>query len=72
MSYKIAGIDVHKKVLAVVVSNVEIETEYQFETLIRARSVVDRIRRFDFVPCLIPGRSWPGVSPSQNRRNTPS
>src|ERR1700686_852727 len=31
MSYKIAGIDVHKKVLAVVVSNVEIESEYQFE-----------------------------------------
>src|SRR5712672_2004425 len=31
MSYKIAGIDVHKKVLAVVVSDVEIESEYQFE-----------------------------------------
>jgi len=31
MSYRIAGIDVHKKVLAVVVSNVEIEGEYQFE-----------------------------------------
>ena len=31
MSYKIAGIDVHKKMLAVVVSNVEIESEYQFE-----------------------------------------
>ena len=31
MSYKIAGIDVHKKMLAVVVSNVEIEGEYQFE-----------------------------------------
>jgi hypothetical protein len=31
MSYRIAGIDVHKKVLAVVVSNVEIESEYQFE-----------------------------------------
>jgi hypothetical protein len=28
MSYKIAGIDVHKKVLAVVVSDVEIESEY--------------------------------------------
>src|SRR6476619_4632176 len=33
MSYKIAGIDVHKKVLAVVVSDVEIESEYQFERL---------------------------------------
>src|SRR5712691_6367700 len=30
MSYKIAGIDVHKKMLAVVVSDVEIESEYQF------------------------------------------
>src|SRR6476661_9166181 len=31
MSYKIAGIDVHKKMLAVVVSDVEIESEFQFE-----------------------------------------
>ena len=31
MPYKIAGIDVHKKVLAVVVSDVEIESEYHFE-----------------------------------------
>src|SRR6267154_2513219 len=31
MSYRIAGIDVHKKMLAAVVSNVEIEGEYQFE-----------------------------------------
>ena len=31
MSYRVAGIDVHKKMLAVVVSNVEIESEYQFE-----------------------------------------
>src|ERR1700681_4317329 len=31
MSYKIAGIDVHKKMLAVVVTDVEIESEYQFE-----------------------------------------
>src|SRR5205807_2021774 len=31
MPYRIAGIDVHKKILAVVVSNVEIESEYQFE-----------------------------------------
>ena len=31
MSYRIAGIDVHKKMLAVVVSNVEVESEYQFE-----------------------------------------
>src|SRR6476660_3362132 len=31
MSYRIAGIDVHKKILAVVVSNVEVESEFQFE-----------------------------------------
>ena len=31
MAYRIAGIDVHKKMLAVVVSDVEIDEEYQFE-----------------------------------------
>src|SRR6184192_1668006 len=31
MSYRIAGIDVHKKMLAVVVADVEVEGEYQFE-----------------------------------------
>src|SRR5207248_3789213 len=31
MSYRIAGIDVHKKMLAVVVSEVEIEGAYEFE-----------------------------------------
>jgi transposase len=31
MAYRIAGIDVHKKVLAVVVSEVEVDSEYQFE-----------------------------------------
>jgi hypothetical protein len=31
MSYRIAGINVHKKMLAVVVSDVEIDSEYQFE-----------------------------------------
>lgn len=31
MSYRTSGIDVHKKVLAVVVSDVEIENEYRFE-----------------------------------------
>ena len=31
MSYRMAGIDVHKKMLAVVVSDVEVEGEYQFE-----------------------------------------
>ena len=31
MSYRIAGIDVHKKMLAVVVSDVEVDSEFQFE-----------------------------------------
>jgi hypothetical protein len=31
MAYRIAGIDVHKKMLAVVVADVEAEGEYQFE-----------------------------------------
>ena len=31
MSYRIAGIDVHKRMLAVVVSDVEVHGEYQFE-----------------------------------------
>src|SRR5205807_6802539 len=31
MPYRIAGIDVHKKVLAVVVSDVEVDCEHQFE-----------------------------------------
>jgi transposase len=31
MSYRIAGIDVHKKMLAVVMSDVEVEGEYQFD-----------------------------------------
>ena len=31
MPYQIAGIDVHKKMLAVVVADVEIDSEYQFQ-----------------------------------------
>ena len=31
MPYRMAGVDVHKKMLAVVVSNVEVESEFQFE-----------------------------------------
>ena len=31
MPYRIAGIDVHKKMLAVVVSDVEVDGQYQFE-----------------------------------------
>jgi len=33
MSYRIAGIDVHKKMLAVVVADVEVQGEYQFERI---------------------------------------
>jgi hypothetical protein len=31
MSYRIAGIDVHKKILAVVVSDVEVDGEFHLE-----------------------------------------
>jgi hypothetical protein len=31
MPYRISGIDVHKKMLAVVVSDVEVDGEFQFE-----------------------------------------
>jgi len=31
MSYRIAGIDVHKSILAVVVTDVEVESDYEFE-----------------------------------------
>jgi hypothetical protein len=31
MSYRLAGVDVHKKMLAVVVSDVEVDGEYMFE-----------------------------------------
>lgn len=31
MAYRIAGIDVHKKKLAVVVADIEVEDEYHFE-----------------------------------------
>src|SRR6185369_3956000 len=33
MSYRIAGIDLHKKMLAVVVADVEVQGEYQFERI---------------------------------------
>jgi hypothetical protein len=31
MAYRIAGIDVHKKMLAVAVANVEVDGEWQFD-----------------------------------------
>jgi hypothetical protein len=33
MPYRIAGVDVHKKMLAVVVADVEVDEEYRFERL---------------------------------------
>ena len=43
MAYRIAGIDVHKKMLAVVVSDVEVDGEYRFER-IRYRSTPEHLR----------------------------
>ena len=44
MAYRIAGIDVHKKMLAVVVSDVEVEGEFQFERR-RVGTSPDQLRR---------------------------
>ena len=46
MSYRIAGIDVHKKMLAVVVSDVEFDGEYQFERVrySSTQSICGRLR----------------------------
>jgi len=43
MPYRIAGIDVHKKMLAVVVSDVEVDGEYDFERC-RFSSTPDHLR----------------------------
>src|ERR1700750_646264 len=43
MCYRIAGIDVHKKMLAVVVSDVEVDSEYQFER-VRYSSSPEHVR----------------------------
>jgi len=43
MPYRIAGIDVHKRMLAVVVSDVEVDGEYQFERC-RFSSSPDHLR----------------------------
>ena len=43
MSYRIAGIDVHKKMLALVVSDVEVDGEYQFER-VRYNSTPEHLR----------------------------
>src|SRR5260370_10376030 len=43
MSYRVGGIDVHKKILAVVVGDVEVEGEYTFERR-RFQSSPDHLR----------------------------
>jgi len=62
MSYRIAGIDVHKKMLAVVVSDVEIESEYQFERRMIGSSP-DQLRSRRIWPL------WP-ISSCEQRRNS--
>jgi hypothetical protein len=45
MPYQIAGIDVHKKMLAVVVADVEVDDEYHFERLKTAMIPAEPARR---------------------------
>jgi hypothetical protein len=44
MPYKITGIDVHKKMLAVVVSDVEVDGQYQFDYSLPARMIKISLR----------------------------
>jgi hypothetical protein len=53
MPYRIAGIDVHKKMLAVVASDVEIDGEFDFER--RIKLVVRILCRM--FPCSTPIRT---------------
>ena len=50
MSYRIAGIDVHKKMLAVVVSDVEVDGEFRFERRMLRRSIGNQF-----------GKHWSGI-----------
>src|SRR4030095_5439082 len=49
MPYHIAGIDVHKKMLAVVVADVEVEDDYHFERLKVGTSPVQLRARADWL-----------------------
>jgi hypothetical protein len=49
MPYRIAGIDVHKKMLAVVVADVEIDGEYHFERQTVGASPADLRRLADWL-----------------------
>ena len=44
MAYRIAGIDVHKRMLAVVVADVAVEGEYQFERRMVGTSPTNCVR----------------------------
>ncbi len=50
MSYQIAGIDVHKRMLAVVVADVAAEGEYQFERRMVGTSPDQSRARSDAAP----------------------
>lgn len=52
MPYRITGIDVHKKMLAVVVSDMEVEGEYHFE---RRRFGSNPETRAPSAPTHVPG-----------------
>jgi hypothetical protein len=59
MAYRIAGIDVHKKILAVVVADVEGESEYQFERR-QFGTTPDHLRLLSpFHPAVL-SRHWTG------------
>ena len=57
MPYRIAGVDVHKRMLAVVVADVEVECEYEFERRMWARAPTNCAR-------------WPGGSLSAGLRKS--
>ena len=60
MAYRIAGIDVHKKMLAVVVADITLEGEYQFERR-PFGSGPDQLRRLgEWLACTLTLRSCQG------------
>ena len=60
MRFRIAGIDVHKKMLAVVVSDVEVDSEFQFERLWFG-SNPEQLRSLVFIK-IESGRGWSRTS----------
>ena len=49
MSYRIAGIDVHKKMLAVAVADVEVDGDFQFERQKVGTTPIDLRRLADWL-----------------------